>query len=442
MKLRGSHRLSAKEKYAEKHPICRGASLTPAQAKIAQRVTTGNERFYVWNAGRQVGKSFTATQILLWFAINKPNTISMYVSMTYAQTSKLFKELHRGIRKARIIESCNKSEFTIEFKNGSQILFKSYQNVDSSRGYHISGILIVDEASWMQDGDFDQIYLPMLQNHKSAKALIISSPKGCNWFYNYYMRGSQGSRFLNKNYISFKTTYLDNPFCDKNDIESCRETMSDAIFRQEILAEFINGASSAFGDIYKSIIYGKMTQQRNADEHYYFGVDVGRQDDYSVVTAIEGVSGKVVDILRMRHMPFERMADEIAKMVAKYRPICVLQEVNGIGDPFYEMLEKKIEDLRIYTMGVLPLEAFTTTSTTKNNIVEALRIGMERKEIWLPDDESLKEELDVFEVSYSPRAHSVSYGARLGYHDDMVMSLCFANWAKRTHANVGMYGIC
>lgn len=410
----------------------RGATLTPAQRRIADRVTGGAERYYVWNAGRQVGKSFTAVQLLLWFSLNHANTVSMYVSMTYSQTLKLFNELYKGVKNSGVVALVSRSNFEIEFINGSQILFRSYQNPDSSRGYHISGALIIDEAAWMADGDFEQIYVPMLQNFKSAKCLLISSPRGCNWFCNYYNKGKE----QNGNYVSFKTTYEDNPFCDTKEIENFRQTMPDLIFRQEILAEFVSGASSAFGDRWKKCVSRAIHTQRKSGEKYFMGIDVGRQDDYTVATVISQISGEVVEILRIRQTTFEHIADEIVKLARKWNVSSILQEVNGIGDPFYELLEKKLT-----RAGITCLKPWTTTNTTKNNIVEALNIAFENGEIAIPDNPELKGELDVFEVEYSRKSHSVTYGARNGYHDDMILSLALANWSRRTAAMSGVYAI-
>lgn len=410
----------------------RGAVLTPAQRNIADRITQGAERYYIWNAGRQVGKSYTAVQLLLWFALNRPNTVSMYVSMTYNQTLKLFSELYKGVKNSGAVALMSRSNFEIEFINGSQILFRSYQNADSSRGYHISGVLIIDEAAFMNDGDFEQIYRPMFQNHKDAKCLLISSPRGCNWFASYWKKGNE----CNGSYVSFKTTYKDNPFCDTAEIEEFRETMPEPIFRQEILAEFVSGANSAFGERYKACISPRISSQRNYSEKYFIGIDVGRQDDYTVATVISQISGEVVDILRMRHKTFDSIADDIVRLCKKWSPVSVLQEVNGIGDVFYELLQKKLN-----AAGITCLQPFTTTNTTKNNIIEALNIAFEQKSIRIPDNKELHGELDVFEVSYSTKSRSVTYAARLGFHDDMVMSLAIANWARRTNAQTGIYGV-
>lgn len=440
MKFRPSLRKSARQRYADNHPVkvFEGATLTPAQRKIADRVTTGGERFFVWCAGRQVGKSFSASQILLWFAINKPNTVSMYVSMTYPQTLKLFNELYRGIKDSGIISSFSRSNFEIQFKNNSTIFFKSYQNADNSRGYTISGVLIVDEAAFMSDGDFEKIYLPMLQNHREAKALLISSPRGCNWFYDWYLRGGKHTAqgLLNKNTISFKTTYRDNPFVDPAEIESLKKTMPDLIYRQEIEAEFISGAASAFGEKYKDCISYDIHTERNPNDRYFMGVDVGRQNDYTVATVVSAISGEVVEILRLRQLPFEQIAAEIVRIAQKWRPSTILQETNGIGDPFFELLGKKLNEK--YIGG---LTAWTTTNQSKNNIIEALNIAFDEKSIKIPPDDELLNEIEAFEVKYSMKSHAVTYGARNGFHDDGIISLALSQWARRTHAVSGQYAI-
>lgn len=441
MKFRPSYRKSAYTKYKEAHPTtCYvGASLTNAQRYIADKITLGMERYYTWCAGRQVGKSFTAVQILLWFAINKRDTVSMYVSMTYNQTLKLFNELYRGIKSSGIISSYSKSNFEIEFKNGSRILFRSYQNPDNSRGYHISGILIIDEAAFMSDGDFESIYMPMLQNHKTAKALLISSPRGCNWFHEYYLRGCRrhSKGLLNKSYLSFKTTYKDNPFCDLDEIENYRLTMPEPIFKQEILAEFVSSANSAFGDRYKQCIRQSISNIRKYGERYFIGVDVAKRSDYTTAIVINQITGEVVEILRMNHKEYHSIADDIVKLAVKWNPSAILQEINGVGDPFNEILERKLADRHINC-----LVPWLTTNQSKKNAIEALNIAFEEKSIFIPDDIDLTDELDSFEVQYSQKSHSVIYGARSGHHDDLVMGLALANWAKRTNTQAGQYAVC
>lgn len=446
MKFHPKRRPSAYEHYREKRPKITyvGATLTDFQRKIAEKVVNGEERFYVWAASRQSGKSYLALQLLLYFALNRADSVSMFVSMTHPQSEKVFNELIRACKDSGVISSYSKSSHTVEFVNNSVIYFKSYQNADSARGYHISGLLVVDEASWMasdeNSNDFDMIFLPMLQNHRQSKCLIISSPRGTNWFYKYYLRGQRSGRWTNKSVISFHSTYLDNPFCDKNEIEELRKSLPDAIFRQEFMAEFISHAMSAFGETYKKCLqqYDYSTLKPSPYEKYYMGIDVGRNEDYTVATVISSISGKVVDILRIRQTTYDNIANEIVKLAKKWKPSAILCEVNGIGDVFFELLARKIE---ADPNRVSPLKSFLTTNQSKNNIVEALKIAFENGDIIIPDDIELTDEIESFECNYSKSAHAVVYGAKSGKHDDMVMSLCIANWCRRNHAHTGQYAV-
>lgn len=440
MKFIPSHRKSAKQQYTEKHPVKNfiGANLTTAQRVIADKITLSDCRYFTWLSGRQTGKSFTCIQLLLWFALNKRDSVSIYISKTYAQTLKLFGELYRAIKKADIISDYSKSNFEIEFKNGSRILFRSYQNPDNMRGYSIKngGCCIVDEAAFADDSFIPQIVLALLQNDKSAKLILVSTPNGCNFFYDFYKKGERSSRYLNKAYLSFKTTYKDNPFCSLEEIENYRQTMPDAIFRQEVLAEFVSSANSAFGDRYKKCISQTLHTTPQPHEKYYFGIDVGRADDYTVCTCISAISGEVGEILRIRHKSFNEIAREIVKMAQKWKPIAIMQEINGLGDPFAEILQAELMKVNISCW-----QPFTTTNSSKNNIIEALNIAFEEKSIQIPDDVDLTDEIDTFEVSYSPKSHSVTYAARNGCHDDMVMSLAISNWCRRSYGASGQYAI-
>lgn len=445
MKFRPKYRPSAYERYREKRPLVTyvGAELTEFQQKIADKVTSGSEKFYVWAASRQSGKSFLALQLLLYFSLNFKDRVSMFVSMTYNQTEKVFNELIRAVKDSGVIASFSKKSHEVEFINHSVIYFKSYQNADACRGYHISGLLVVDEAAWIggddKSNDFDMIFLPMLQNHRGSKCLIISSPRGTNWFHRYYIRGQKEARLTNKSVISFHSTYEDNPFCDIDEVLSLKTTLPDAIFKQEFLAEFISGSTSAFGDAYHKCLlqYNYIDCKYNPNSRYYVGIDVGRQEDYTVATVIDSLTHRVVEVIRIRQTSFENIVSKITECIMKWKPKAVLCEVNGIGDVFYELLEKRLAEKNFYS-----LMPFQTTNQSKNNIIEGLKIAFENGEIFFPEsDYDLCSELDAFECNYSKTAHSVVYGARNGHHDDMVMSLAIANWAVRNHLDSGNYAV-
>jgi hypothetical protein len=75
----------------------------------------------------------------------------------------------------------------------------------------------------------------------------------------------------------------------------------------------------------------------------------------------------------------------------------------------------------------LPVQAFTTTATSKAAIIESLALAFERGTFRIPDDPVLIGELQAFEATRMPSGY-MRYGAPAGQHDDTVMALAIA-WA-------------
>jgi phage terminase large subunit-like protein len=90
-------------------------------------------------------------------------------------------------------------------------------------------------------------------------------------------------------------------------------------------------------------------------------------------------------------------------------------EANSIGQPVIDQLAKR-------RMNII---AFTTTSATKQTIIQNLQSAFENGEIAILNDPVLLGELLSFE-SKRNASGSFSYAAPEGMHDDCVMSLAIA----------------
>jgi len=74
---------------------------------------------------------------------------------------------------------------------------------------------------------------------------------------------------------------------------------------------------------------------------------------------------------------------------------------------------------------------FKFTSSSKAEIINNLSVAIENKEIWLPNDPQVIDELELYEYSVS-KSGNVTYSAPEGFHDDIVMALCLAWSAVKT----------
>lgn len=145
-------------------------------------------RIYVIKAKRQCGKSVLAENEALRFAINYKNTVSCIVEPTLNNARKVFKELVKAIGDSSILSRKNETLLELEFINGSQILFKSAEQKDNLRGFTVSGILIIDEAAYINDEIFE-ILLPTTDAY-NAPILLISTPNfKLGFFYEYFAKG-------------------------------------------------------------------------------------------------------------------------------------------------------------------------------------------------------------------------------------------------------------
>ena len=167
-----------------------GAKLYPWQKAVTDEICgiPNENKVLVVKSHRQDGKSFLCENILLFYGINKARSTNAIVSPTLNQSRAIYKEIVNAVVDSGIIKAKNEMLLTIDLINGSTIFFKSAEQRDALRGYHINGILILDEAAYLSD-DILPLVLPWC-NVSKANMIIVSTPRlKDGFFYRYYMRG-------------------------------------------------------------------------------------------------------------------------------------------------------------------------------------------------------------------------------------------------------------
>lgn len=374
--------------------------------------------------GRQVGKTLLSENLLLKWSLSKPGQVSMFLSPTYQQSRKVFEDIERAVIESNLIKSSNKSNYEMEFVNGSKILFRSAERPDNLRGLTLN-YLIIDEAAFIKDDIWTEILRPMILV-KGKKVLFVSTPKGKNWFYGLHLRGLSEEQ---PNYITISGSSFDNPYIDTQELDEAKSTLPEDIFKQEILGEFVDTGGTVFKDIelYTTIpLWSEPVQGRK----YFGGLDVGRQEDYTVLTILDE-NGNVVYIYRDRQKSWDSIVQEVVSICNRYKA-SIFCEVNSIGDVIYEQVKKRYNNIH----------PFVTTNTSKQNIIEDLIFSLNEGRLLLPSNELypvLTNELKSFTYTYSPKTRKVVYGAINGFHDDCVMSLAIANHSMKENKTKGVY---
>jgi phage terminase large subunit len=406
--------------------IVEGFTPTEKQREIINACTDDTTKYVVGCFGRQAGKSFTAQNLILKWVLEDNGSVAMWVSPVYSQAKKVFTELVNSIAGTGLTTSVNKSELEIKFINGSTIYFRSGEREDTLRGYTLT-YLVIDEAAYIKDNVWSEVLRPtVLVNGK--KILFISTPKGKNWFYNIAIRGGSADY---PQYKTFHATSFDSPYITKEELEEAKLSLPDNIYKQEILAEFIDDGGEVFGNLNS---YCSLTQYANKDsnDRYYAGLDIGRANDYTVLTILN-TKGEVVRIYRERQNSWNIIVSEVVKNLREFNARCQI-EVNGVGDPIFDQIKKQYSNV----------EPFVTNNDSKQNIIEELILTMNEGKIKLPSqtlNPDLYKELSVFTYEYSPKTRRVKYGSPNGFHDDMIISLALANDCLKKKINYGKYVI-
>lgn len=357
--------------------------------------------------------------LVLDWSINNPLTTILWVSPVYSQTTKVQKELYKSIVDTGIVDSCNYSENIINLKNGSEIIFRSAERYDNIRGYTID-YCIIDEAAFIKEEAWTEAIKPTMLV-RGKKCLFLSTPKGKNWFYNLYQMGLSDDHH---EYKSYKGTSKDNPYADIKEIEDSRKTLPENVYRQEYMADFIEGGGEVFTNIQTFDNYPISSGT------IYCGIDLGRQDDYSVATLMDS-EGRVIEVYRQRQQQWTIIINDIVEVLRSSGAHAII-EVNSIGDVIYEEIKKRYNKIT----------PFVTTNKSKQEIIEGLILDFNEGNISIPSQKlfgPLYNELNSFTYEYSPKTRSIKYGSPTGLHDDCVISLALANYARKTMKKRGQY---
>lgn len=204
---------------------------------IINSINDPKYRFITACVSRRVGKTFIANIILQVVAL-MPGMTVLIISPDYSLSSISW-DLQRMLLDKFDIERVrdNAKDRIIELSNGSLIKIASVSRVDSAVGRSYD-LIIFDEAALNDAGGqaFNIALRPTLDKD-SSKCLFISTPRGDNWFREFFDRGFNSEKY--PNWLSIHADFRENPRASEKDVEEARKSMSNAEFQQEYLANFV-----------------------------------------------------------------------------------------------------------------------------------------------------------------------------------------------------------
>lgn len=376
----------------------------------------GSGKVFLVKAKRQIGKSILAVCLLIRYALRKKCT-SICLEPTLAQSRRIFRQLCDFLNGSGAIVGANAQLLEIQFVNGSEILFKSAEQRESLRGYTVSGILVIDEAAYIDDEIFQIVY-PMT-DATGAVILAISTPLFMSGeYYSLYMRGINGDeRIKVYDWCNYDTSI----FLPKEKLEYYRQTVSRAIFTCEYEGNFLAEDGVLFVNLENCIGTSEDTTI------VYMGIDfgTGSDEDYTVLS-VYNVSGGMLAIYRTNHLSPMQQVDWLCGLIldwaTNHEIRTILAEFNSIGSVYIDAMKQRLHGKNI------KLTEWVTSNKSKQDLVTTMQIALENGRVRLLKEPNLLNEMRHYQAEINAKTKTISYN---GYHchDDMVIASLLGYYA-------------
>lgn len=381
------------------------------------------------SAGRRWRKTTLLTAIITEATLMTGGQY-LWGAPTFDQVRVAFREARRAAGNAATF---NQSLMTMTLPRGT-VFFRSLDDPNNARGLTANGI-VIDECADVKPEAWYEVLRPMLID-TNGWSWGIGTPKGRNWFFQEHVNARNrqdsmawqvptvGCEIVDGGLFRQPHAY-ENPEIPFSEIENLWHTMPERTFRQEILAEFIEGQ----GTVFRNLLACTQAKTTTPDQHRYHqlvaGIDWGKQSDFTAISVGCVNCRCEVDRDRFHQIDYAFQRQRLQQKIERWQVGQVLAERNSIGDPNLELLQRE----------GLPVRSFQTTASTKPPLIENLALTLERAEWQFQPDPVWTGELEAYERTVSTHTGRSSYNAPSGMHDDTVIARALMIWqATKLHS--------
>lgn len=406
---------------------------TKTQEKAWHILNMANCKELVLAWSRQSGKSVFLEFCCIYFLLKKWANIG-YITPQFAHSRKVYSDIIKILEPTGLIKTANASTLQIELINGNRLSFFSAESPTAIRGNSFRGLVVVDEAAFINDTTsdgqdfFNSILMPTCKSYK-PKVVYASTPLAkSGTFYTKFMRGQEGhphTETPNKVY-SIKATIYDDSLITKEEIEEIKNSIPEASFQREFMVEFADNAMSAFSDYVDKFTLKK---QIDFNQPLWIGVDFHSVGSDSTIVSLINADNDVWQIeikggLDAQYRQIANILDKCKKLVIAY------MESNSIG-------EVMLNEVKKLTKQRSKIIEWCTTNESKEIQVGLVQTHLTKDMMHFEENnKQLKNQFDTFGYSIS-KTRKITYAALSGHHDDRVLSLMIAMQAKEDYAYSG-----
>lgn len=376
-----------------------------------REVHLSRARFRVAVAGRQSGKTRTGVAEIADWAM--PNDLQgaeaqfWWVTASYRTKDKAWRDLNSHIPAEYVVKK-HESGLYMDLRNSSRISIRSADAPDSLVSEALHGLIGDEFCQWGPDV-WPMLLRPMLTTTRGP-ALFAGTPRGRNWGYDLYARGLQPD----PEWESFRWASNESPYFSQEEFVQARMEMPERIFRQEILAEFLESGGEVFRSVDQAI-----SESGVVDGYTVLGVDLARLRDWTVIWAMNSAR-EWVEVQRFQHMDWSIQKLKIIEAYRRNKCRKMVIDATGVGDPI-------VEDL---TKAGLNVEPVKFSSESKGLLIENLMMMFDQGAARIPRDPVVIEEHKSFGFETLPSGRD-RFEAPEGRHDDTVIAHALAAWGVR-----------
>ena len=402
---------------------------TKTQEKAWRILNMANCKELVLAWSRQSGKSVFLEFCCIYFLLKKWANIG-YITPQFAHSRKVYSDIIKILEPTGLIKTANASTLQIELINGNRLSFFSAESPTAIRGNSFRGLVVIDEAAFVNDTTsdgqdfFNSILMPTCKAYK-PKVIYASTPLAkSGTFYTKFMRGQEGHPHTdtpNKVY-SIKATIYDDSLITEDEIEEIKNSIPEASFQREFMVEFMDNAMSAFTDYTDKFTLKK---QIDFNQPLWAAIDFSSVGTDKTIITLQNQNNDTwqYEITGSLDAKYNKLAEIINK--CKKLIICYC-ESNGVGEPMINSLKKLVKNKS-------KLIEFTTTNETKQNQVSLLQALLDKDIVHFEEKNNiLKNQFDTFGYAIS-KTKKITYAALSGHHDDRVLSLMICIQAREDY---------
>jgi hypothetical protein len=268
------------------------------------QVAASPARFRVWIAGRRSGKTYLAGRELREQALASGNRMCWYIAPSYKMAKDIaWVDVKRLLAPWAV--KVNETELSITLLNGSLVALHGAENPDRLVGRGLD-FVVLDEFALLDKMVWDQSIRPALAD-RAGRALFISSPRGFNWAYDFFLTGQEA----NPEWASWQTTTLEGGRVAAEEVDASRASMDPRLFAQEFLASFETLLGRVYSNFDRRLHLDPEIADRGAE--LLVGMDFNVHPMSAVVCQKAADEVEVLDAIAIPTSNTEEMADELVR---------------------------------------------------------------------------------------------------------------------------------